>query len=336
MSKAVKIRKGLNIRLQGEAEKVHASAHHSAVHAIKPTDFFGLTPKLVLKEGAKVKCGTTIFFDKYNEQVKYVSPVSGEITEIVRGEKRRILEVRILADKEVAFEEFGSADASAMSRDEVKAKMLEAGAWPFIKMRPLDVVANPADQPKAIVISAFDSSPLAPDYDFIVHGHEEEFQAGIDALAKLTEGKIHLNVRGEGKPSGVFTNCRNVVVNRFSGAHPAGNVGTQIHHLDPINKGEVVWTVNAQDVMIIGKLFLTGKLDSERIVALTGANAKAPKYYKARIGAQVKSIAGEGNEGSRIISGNVLTGDNVGEEGFLGFYHHKQPLFQKEIVISSS
>lgn len=320
MSKAVKIRRGLNIPIPGEADKVQETASHSDVHAIKPTDFPGLMPKLVLKEGAKVKCGTTVFFDKYNEQVKYASPVAGEIVEIVRGAKRRILEIKILAEKETTFEDFGSADPSQLSREEVIAKICEAGAWPFIKMRPLDVVADPKDQPKAIFVSVFDSAPLAPDYSFILEGNQEAFRTGLEALAKLTEGKVHMGTGGENSQG--FAAFQDMVeVTKYYGPHPSGNVGVQIHHTDPINKGEVVWTINPQDLILIGKLFLTGHYDSEKLVALTGSRAEDRKYYRTRMGAQLKTITGETVEDVRYVSGNVLTGDNVGADGYLGFYH---------------
>jgi Na+-transporting NADH:ubiquinone oxidoreductase subunit A len=324
MSKAVKIRKGLKIPLQGEADKVRANAKDAQLYAIKPTDFHGITPKLVGKEGYKLKEGSVLFYDKNNEKIKYVSPVSGEIAEIVRGERRKILEVRIKPDGAGSFEQHDTADPSDLSRGEIIEKMLASGLWPYVKMRPVDVVANPEDMPKMIVVSAFDSHPLAPDYSYLMADNEEAFQTGMNALAKLTEGKLHLNIRGEKKQPGVFEACQNVEVNFFGGVHPCGNVGTQIHHLDPLNKGEVVWTVNAMDVAAIGKFFMSGKYASERTIALTGSQVEEPRYIKTRIGAQIDSIT-DGNineDNSRIISGNVLTGDKVGSKDFLGYYDH--------------
>lgn len=322
MSKTIKLRKGLDIKLVGEADKVKTDAGNSPVYAIKPPDFHGLTPKMTVKVGDKVKAGTIIFINKYQEEVTFASPVSGEIAEIVRGEKRRILEVRIKADSDIAFEERGAKDPSSMSSEEVKAHMLTNGLWPFIKMRPLDVVARPNDTPKAIFISAFDSAPLAPDYDFILHGENENFQAGIDALAKLTEGKVHLTTRGGGNPDSTFTGAQNVQRNTIQGKHPVGNVGTQIHHIDPVNKGEVVWTVNAQDVALIGKVFKTGKFDLTKVIAVTGSEVKNPKYIKARVGMQIAAVLEDNvsQENVRFISGNVLTGEKVEADGFLGFY----------------
>jgi Na+-transporting NADH:ubiquinone oxidoreductase subunit A len=325
MSKNIKISKGLDLKLKGEADKVIVNALASEVYTIKPTDFHGLTPKLLLKEGAEVKAGTPVFYDKNRPSIQFTSPVSGEIAEIVRGEKRKILAIRILAVKgEIKFESFKTSDPNSLSKEEVKEHLLKAGCWPYIKQRPADVVANPEQTPKAIFISAFDSSPLAPDYDLIVHNNGEVFQAGIDALAKLTDGKIHLTLRGGTKSSGVFSNCKRVQLNTISGPHPAGNVGVQIHHIDPINAGEVVWTINPQDVLTIGRLFLTGKYDASRVIALAGSKVKAPKYYKTIPGATIKSIVGEElSKDNRYISGNILTGNDVGTDGSLGFYHNQ-------------
>lgn len=277
MSKTITIRKGLDIKLIGEAEKVKSGVDFANNFVIKTTDFHGLTPKLVVKIGDKVKAGSVLFFDKNRESIKFTSPVSGEVTDIVRGEKRKILQININATADIAHEDFGAKDASKLSGDEVKNHLLTTGLWPLVKMRPLDIIANPADKPKAIFISAFDSSPLAPDYDYVLHGENAAFQAGITALSKLAP-KVHLTVNGGGAPDSTFSNAKDCQINKISGKHPAGNVGTQIHHIDPINKGEVVWTINAQDVAIIGRLFLTGKYDASRIVALTGSEVKAPKY----------------------------------------------------------
>jgi len=320
MSKAIKIRKGLNISLEGEAEKVLATAPQTDVFAVKPPDFHGVVPKLIVKEGEEVKAGSVLFYDKYNEKIKYTSPVSGEVASIVRGEKRRIMEIKILADKEVKYTSFPKIDPNSLSRQEVIDRLLESGTWPFIRQRPFDVIANPEQTPKAIFISGFSSAPLAPDNDFIFHGKSELFQTGLDAIAKLTEGKVHLTVRGGVKHDETFTKAKNVQLNSIKGPHPAGNVGVQIHHIDPINKGEVAWVINPQDVLAIGTLFKEGKYDASRIVALTGSEAKNRKYYKTFIGTSMKAFL-EGNQSNnRVISGNVLTGSQVGEDGFLGFY----------------
>lgn len=320
MSKSIRIRKGLDIRLVGEAEKVLVQTDPAKVIAIKPTDFHGLVPKVLVKPGDRVKAGSPLFADKYNERVLFTSPVSGEVADVVRGEKRKVLEVRVLADAQTQYEDFGAGDASTMNRETVIQKLLSSGVWPALRQRPFDVVANPAQEPKAIFISCFDSAPLGTDLDFVVRNQGDDFQAGINALAKLTKGKVNLAVNPK-TAAREFLDAKGVVRHTVSGPHPAGNVGVQIHHISPINKGEVVWTCSVQDVLMIGRLFRTGRFDASRTVALTGSDAKNPKYYRTIIGAPVKDIAGAVGEKTRIISGNVLTGDRVGAEGNLGFYH---------------
>lgn len=320
MSKPIRIRKGLDIRLIGEAEQVLVQSDPPAVVAIKPTDFHGLVPRVLVKPGDKVQAGSVLFQDKYNERVRFTSPVSGEVADVVRGEKRRVLEVRILADKETAHMDLGSGEPAQMDRAAVVEKLLQSGIWPAIRQRPFDIIADPSQEPKAIFISAIDTNPLAPDQDFVVRNKGDEFQAGIDALAKLTKGRVHLTV-GEHTTAREFLDARNVVRHSIHGPHPAGNVGVQIHHIAPINKGDLYWVVGVQDVMLIGRLFMTGKYDATRIVALTGSEARNAKYYRTLIGAPVKDIAGEVADGVRVISGNVLTGDRVGKDGYLGFYH---------------
>jgi len=320
MPKNVRIRKGADIKLVGAAERVKGEAPFPSSFAIKPTDFHGLTPKMVVKEGAEVKAGSVIFFDKDNEHVKFTSPVSGEIAEIVRGEKRKILEVRIVPDQDQKFEQFDVSDLS--SAEKVKAALMSSGMWPMLKQRPYDVMANPHLKPKAIFISAFDSAPLGPDYDFILHGQQEAFQKGLDALAKLTDGKVHLTTRGGSAADATFTQAKGVEHNTITGPHPAGNVGIQIHHIDPINKGDIVWTISAQNVALMGKFLLTGKVDLKKTIALAGSEVEKPRYISTWVGASMKSIVeGQITAGdNRIISGNVLTGDKTYMEGYLGFY----------------
>jgi Na+-transporting NADH:ubiquinone oxidoreductase subunit A len=280
-------------------------------------------PKMTVKVGDKVNVGSVIFFDKYQESIKFVSPVSGEITEIHRGDKRKILEIRIKPDGNNTTESFGIVNPDSMDEAGIKQVLLANGFWPFIKMRPIDIVADPTDKPKAIFVSGFDSSPLAPNFDFVLHGESEAFQAGITALTKLTTGKVHLTTRGNSVSDSIFKGIKGVQSNTIFGKHPAGNVGTQIHHIDPINKGEVVWTVNALDVALIGRSLLAGKFDSSRTIALTGSELKKAKYVKTHIGAQINDLVSENINGNnyRIISGNVLTGDKVSQDGYLGFYH---------------
>lgn len=325
MSKTVKLRKGLDIRLLGEANKVKSELVLPKTVSIKPTDFHGMIPKMVVKEGETVKAGQCIFYNKYSETVKCVSPVSGTVEAIVRGEKRKILEIIISVDSEIQYEAGSPVDVNSMSSEQVKEKMLASGLWMYVRQRPIDIVANPKNEPKAIFVSAFDSSPLAPDFDYVLHGKGEEFQAGLDALKKLTAGTVHLTLNGKAPADVAFTESKGVQINKIIGKHPAGNVGTQIHHIDPINKGEFVWTVNAQDVAIIGRYFLTGKYDARKTIAVTGSEIRDPQYVEVISGSNVSHVLGGHitSDNVRVISGNVLTGDKISEDGHLGFYHNQ-------------
>ena len=323
MSKTIKISKGCNIKLKGAAEHILTIPEPSETISIKPTDFHGLTPKLDVKIGDEVQAGSALFHNKYNSDIKFTSPTSGEIVDIIRGEKRKILEVKVLADKAIKFIDFGKVNPNDLSREEIITKLLLSGVFPLIQQRPYSTVANPLDYPKSIFISGFKTAPLAADVDFILHGMGELFQVGIDALAKLTKGKIHLNLHSDYKATGVLSNCKKVQINKFSGPHPSGNVGIQIHHLDPINKGEKVWYLDPQAVLTIGALFKNGVYDATRIVALTGSRVKKPKYFKTLIGSNLKNIITENIEvgDNRIISGDVLSGTKITSEGSVGFYH---------------
>jgi Na+-transporting NADH:ubiquinone oxidoreductase subunit A len=292
--------------------------------AIKPIDFPDIIPKLLVKEGDEVLAGSNLFFDKNNESIKFSSPVSGEIIEVLRGEKRKILEIKILADKGIKYLEFNKANLEELNREDILQTLLNSGLWPLIRQRPFGIIANPTEIPKSIFISVFDTNPLAPDLNFIMQGENQKtFQTGLNALIKLTNGKTHLNIDGSKEVATIFKNSIGVILNKFSGPHPAGNIGVQIHHIDPVNKGEVVWYVNPQDVLIIGKLFSEGKYDASRIIALTGSQVSSPKYYKTIIGSSVRNILNDGGlkaGKNRIISGNVLSGSQIQEDGFLGYY----------------
>ena len=323
MSKEIRLKKGLNIKLVGEADKVYASVKRTAKYVVKPTDFHGLTPKLTVKVGDKVKAGTVVFFDKYDEKIKFCSPVSGEVTAIVRGAKRRILEVVINADAEISYETFTPFTAESLSREQIIDCMLKAGVWPFVRQKPYDIIANPTDMPKAIFISAFNTAPLTIDNDFALYGMDELFQKGLDFIVKLTTGKMHLNIDGNTNPSKVFTEAKGVEINKISGVHPAGNVGVQMHHIDPINKGEVVWYLEPQDVIAIARLFTEGKYDVSRIIALGGSQIQKPRYYRIISGASITNLLADNlKEGdNRVISGDVLSGQQIDVNGTLGFYH---------------
>ncbi|MBU0766013.1 MAG: Na(+)-translocating NADH-quinone reductase subunit A, partial [Bacteroidetes bacterium] len=322
MSRTIRIKKGHNIRIQGKAEKIFKKAEHSGTYAVKPQDFCGLTPKLCVAPGDQVKTGSVLFYNKHRPEIKITAPVSGTVSQIKRGERRRILEVIIDAENELQHNTFASGDPLKMTRDEIIGSLLSAGLWPMIRQRPYAVIADPATTPKSVFIPCFDTAPLAPDYDFVVKGENEAFQIGINALSKLTDGKINITLNAEYPSSDVFTKTSGTEITFFSGPHPAGSVGVQIHHIDPVNKGDIVWYLFPQDVITIGKLFGKGIYDSSRIVALTGSEVEKPIYYKTRIGADISSIhENKLKPGQkRFISGNVLTGTQVEENGYLGFY----------------
>ncbi len=321
MSNVFKIKKGLDIKLLGEAEK-KVSENSSTKFALKPPDFNGVFPKLFVKEGDKVKAGTPVFFDKNRDNIIFSSPVSGTISEVHRGAKRKMLEIRIESDGKMEFESFGTADPSSLTKEQVTEKLLKSGIWPYIRQRPYSVIAHPDDEPKAIFISAFDSAPLAPDVDYILEKEGKAFQAGLDAIGKLTSGKVHLNVYEGKTASKTLLDAKGVQINTFSGPHPAGNISVQIQQLDPINKGDVVWYMNPQALVIIGKLFIEGKYDASKIIALSGSEVEKPQYYKVLNGCSLLPLLENNLKSSaaRYISGNVLTGRKIDRDGYLGFY----------------
>lgn len=330
MSKIITLRKGLDINLRGVAMDTVADAPRASVYALSPLDFEGVTPKLLVKEGDRVKAGTPLFFSKSDERLLFTSPVSGTVAAVVRGEKRKILAVTLTPDATPQYEDFSCPDLQKASREQVVALLLRAGLWPMIMQRPYGLIANPDDRPKAIFVSAFDSAPLAPDYNFALRGEEKHLQAGIDALRKLTTGKVHLSVRAKAEAGMVA--LKGVELHTFAGKHPVGNVGVQIHHIDPVNKGDIVWTVNIQDVAIIGRLIAEGRVDMTRVVAVTGSEVERPHYVRAIAGAQVASLlAGnikkqEQGARVRVIAGNVLTGTTTAIDGFTGFYANQLTL----------
>ena len=306
----IKIRKGLNIQLEGEATK-QMEAFEPKFCALKPSDFIGIVPKLHVAEGDDVKIGSVLFHDKNNEKIVFTSPISGKVKAIVRGEKRAILAVVVENDGKNEAIDFSSIENPI-------ERMLQSGIWPMLRQRPYATIANPNDKPKHIFVSMFDTAPLAPDYNYIIENQYDALTAGINVLSKLTDGNVYINVCKD-VPWRVSTDAKNVVITEFDGPHPAGNVGTQINALSPINKGEIVWYCYAQDVITIGKLFLTGKYDSTRIIATTGSAVKNPHYYQTRIGADITPILNI-DDNARVISGNVLTGTKITENPFLCFH----------------
>jgi Na+-transporting NADH:ubiquinone oxidoreductase subunit A len=321
MSKNIKIKKGLDLKLIGKADTIIENKLNINYYALKPSEFKNITPKVLVKQGDLVKVGTALFSDKNNSDILFTAPVSGEITDIIRGERRILQEIIIKADKKLEYEKFEITDTN--SNEQIINTLLKSGLWTTIIQRPYSIIANPKDKPKAIHISTFESAPLAPDYEFILKEEIKYFQSGISTLSKICN-KIYLNNSSKVKPS-IFSNITNCEINTFEGPHPAGNVGIQIHHLNPINKGEIVWTINVQNVVQIGKLFELGIYDSTKIIALSGSEITTPQYFKIYNGANIEQICENKVKGTnpRYISGNVLTGSNIGKKGFIGFYDNQ-------------
>lgn len=323
MMQLIRIKKGLNLKLEGEAVKNIRSLPSVETFALKPSDFTGVVPKLLVREGDEILAGTPLFIDKRNPEIQFCSPVSGEVAEVVRGDKRAILEIRILADKNNRYREINATRLATLDGEELKAVLLSSGVWPFIRQRPFAVIADPKKKPKSIFVSAFDTSPLAPDYNLAIDTCKEDFLTGLQALKKLTDGKLYLNIHDKLTTSEVFRQVGNAAVTMFSGPHPCGNAGVQIHHLDPVNKGEVVWYVNPQDVAIIGRLFTKGRFDATRVIALTGSQVVKPTHYEVITGTSIKHLLEDGGlkpGDNRIISGNLLSGTRIDESSYLGFY----------------
>ncbi len=330
MSKNIPLRKGLDIKLEGVAEKKLQKVALASQYAVSPLDFEGITPKLLVKVGDKVEAGAPLFYSKYNERVIFTSPVSGTVSAINRGEKRKILNVVVDADATQTFKEFAIVDPKKATREEIIETLLSSGLWPLIIQRPYGIIADPSQTPKSIFVSTFDSAPLAPDYNFVLDAEKTNIQKGIEVLQSLTSGKVNFGVNA--KAQGSFSEMKGVELTSFSGKHPVGNVGVQIHHVDPISKGELVWTINIQDLAIVGRLFSTGKVDMTKIIALTGSEVKTPQYYQIISGTPIASITmgnvKEQAEGDsiRYISGNVLTGAKSAADGFIAFYANQMTL----------
>ena len=332
MSNNIDLKRGLDIPISGIASQKTKKVITPDVVAVKPTDFRGLLPRLLVKEGDKVLAGTPVLADKKSPEILFTSPVSGTVAEIVRGEKRKLLEVRIKADKSQEYVDFGAKKVAGLDAAAVKEALLQSGLWPALVQRPYGIVANPQIKPKAIFVSAFSTAPLAANTDFAFKEEMENIQTAVNALSKLTDGGIHVSLNSENASGTPFHKLENVTMHVFSGKHPAGNVGIQIHHIAPIQKGETVWTVSPAMLAAIGKLFNTGRYDISRLVAVTGPVAIDPCYVKGIAGMSMKDIAefydNSGNN-VRFISGDVLTGTNVGAEGFLGFYDNQITLIKE-------
>lgn len=318
------LRKGYDIKLEGSAKGPVSDASVTRF-GINPKDFRGMTPipKVEVEVGTEIKAGDPLFFDKKRPEIQYVSPVSGEVVEVRRGEKRSIAEIVILADKDTKYRKSIVPDIYKADRAELVNFMLATGVWPLINERPFDVVPQPSTVPVNIFVSTFDTAPMAPDNNMFVAGNEEAWQKGLSVLALLTSGKVHLGLdaRGGAAPAKAFTDAYGVEKHWFKGPHPAGNVGVQIHHTAPIKGHDKVWTLNVQEVITIGKLFLTGEYHADRVVALTGADLANPMYVRTKQGANIGELIKNNTKGEnlRLVTGDVLSGKQTTADGFLGF-----------------
>ncbi len=318
MANVIKLRKGLNINLKGRAAETKLTIGTAEEYALVPDDFVGITPKLSVKEGDVVKAGDALFVNKNCPEVKFASPVSGKVTAVVRGERRKILCVKVQADKEQQYADFGKKDVEKLSAEDVKSTLLEAGLFGYINQLPYAVSTTPDTQPKAIFVSAFRDMPLAGDFEYELLGNEKDFQTGLSALAKIA--KVYLGV-GRQQSSEVLIKAKDVEVNIFDGPCPAGNVGVQVNNVSPVNKGEVVWTVDPTAVIFFGRLFNTGKVDLTRTVAVAGSEVKQPAYVDALVGTPIAVITNNNIDDARklrIINGNPLTGRQCTLEDYLG------------------
>ncbi len=314
MANVIKLKKGLTINLKGRAAQKLSAAGASKVYGLVPDAFWGMKPKVVVKEGDVVKAGDALFVNKLHPEMKFVSPVAGKVKLVERGERRKVLSVQVEAAATQEYVDFGRKQASSLNAAQVKQALLDSGLFGFIIQRPYAVVANPDDQPKAIFVSAFSDMPLAADVNYVLKGREQDFQTGVDALAKIAQ--VYLGVQA----GSILAGTKNATVTVFEGKCPAGNVGVQINHVSPVNKGEVVWTLGAEEVAMVGRLFNTGKADFTRIIAVAGSEIKEPQYKQVLIGAPIGDIVAgnvQTDKKVRLIDGNPLTGQQTCNEGFL-------------------
>ena len=331
MSNKIVLTKGLDLPVTGAAELRVTKTVTPDVVAICPADFPGLVPRLLVKEGDPVLCGSPVLADKKNPEILIASPASGTVRQVVRGEKRKLLAVLIQADTRQQYLDFGAKKPQGLDAAQVKAALLESGLWPFILQRPYGIIANPAVQPKAIFVSAFDTAPLAACPEFTLGDRIADIQAGADALGLLTEGGVHVGLNAANCGDTPFAKLEGVVFHVFEGKHPAGNVGVQISHVRPVTKGSTVWTVSLQGLAAIGSLFRTGKLNLRRKVAVGGPAAIECAYADLIPGTPMKALAGfAGNSDDvRIVSGNILTGTNAGPDGYVGFYANEVTIIKE-------
>ena len=323
MSNDIKIKNGLAINIKGASNNIVKKATFPKSISLNPNDFHLVTPKMAVKVGDHLEAGDVVFYSKDNQDVKFCSPVSGNVKDIVRGQKRKITEIIIDSDLSQKSKKFKTSKFENFKREDIIKSLLESGCWPFINQRPYSIIANPSDTPKSIFISAFNTAPIAADIQIVLDDQKNEFSTGIQVLRKLTDGNLNICVE---KNNQTFINdIKDVVIHNVSGPHPAGNVGVQIHHIDPISSGEKVWTIDPEDVAIIGRFFLTGNYNPLRTIAVSGPPVKNPQYYKTIAGSKLSEIindAGVSDGLLRYINGDVLSGRSVEKDNYLGFYNN--------------
>ena len=319
MTNVVKIRKGLDIHLKGKAStEKQVEVISSGEYALVPSSFVGLKPKVVVKEGDHVLAGDPLFVDKLSQEVRCASPVSGTVEQILRGERRKVLYVKVKADHEQSFHDYGKHDVASLDGNAVKSLLLESGLFAYINQLPYAVVASPASSPKAIFVSALRDMPLAADFEVELKGNEAAFQTGLTALSKMAPVSLGI---GAAQQSAALTQAKDVEITVFDGPCPAGNVGVQVNHLNPVNRGEVVWTVDPSAVIFIGRLMLTGKVDLHRVIAIAGSQVKEPAYANVLVGTKLADILKDrlaADQHVRILNGNPLTGEKCSLEDYLG------------------
>lgn len=318
MKRIYKLKKGLDFALEGKAEPVLTEAPASAVYGVRPPDFPGIVPRLAVKAGDKVKAGDTLFVDKRTERVAVVSPVSGAVQNIVRGERRKILAIEIAAD---ATQEYRTHDVAAIdgaAPDEVVDLLLASGLFALFRQRPYDVVPDPATKPRGIFISAFSKMPLAADFTFVAEGREDDFKAGVRLLARVAPVHVGISPR---QVNTALLPIPEASVSIFDGPNPCGNVGVQISHVAPVCKGETVWTVAPEVVCFIGEFARTGRVQLRRRVAVAGSRIKEPRYVNVTMGARVADVVGDNlkpaDTHTRIIDGNPLVGAPTEADAYL-------------------
>ncbi|MBQ6086699.1 MAG: Na(+)-translocating NADH-quinone reductase subunit A [Bacteroidales bacterium] len=332
MSNSIVLKKGLDIPIKGAAALKTTKKILPDVVAIKPDDFKGFLPRVLVKEGDRVLAGSPVLSDKRLPDILVCSPVSGTVQEVARGDKRKLLAVLVKADEKQESVDLGAKDIEGLSPEQVRDTILASGLWPSIIQRPYGIVADPALRPKAIFVSAFDTAPLAPDTDYVLGSRIQDIQAGVQALSKLTDGGVHIGLDSATEASTPFHKIEGAAIHTFTGKHPAGNVGVQISHISPIAKGETVWTVSPLLLAAIGHVFATGKVDLSRKVAVTGPRAIEPAYVDAFPGMPVKALEGFYDNAAgdiRFVSGDVLTGKNVGPDGYLGWFDNQVTLLHE-------